>query len=136
MDSDVVFVTVMAVNIIGSVQRFRIYLFYKTIQKVHFTSMPPRPLAKADIDCNGADTIVYPPISLMVSRCRRTIRQRSRDSKTDQYGGGHEYNVRSGTVNLPAIAAMAKALRLTQKARLVNQRLKDYNLKIRAAVKV
>lgn len=139
MDSDVVFVTVMAVNnIIGSVQPIQdIILILQDYPKVHFHVDATQAIGKADIDYNGADTMSISAHKFNGVKGAGGLFVRDLATlKPVQYGGGHEYNVRSGTVNLPAIAAMAKALRLTlSEARLVNQRLKDYNLKIRAAVK-
>src|SRR5699024_10778172 len=139
MDSDVVFVTVMAVNnIIGSVQPIQdIILILQDYPKVHFHVDATQAIGKADIDYNGADTMSISAHKFNGVKGAGGLFVRDLATlKPVQYGGGHEYNVRSGTVDLPAIAAMAKALRLTlSEARLVNQRLKDYNLKIRAAVK-
>ena len=51
------------------------------------------------------------------------------------FGGGHEYNIRSGTVNLPTIAAMAKALRLSHENIDSNfEKIENYNQSIRNAL--
>lgn len=138
MDSDVVFVTVMSLNnIIGSVQPIQeVVRMLKDYPKVHFHVDATQAIGKADIDYTGVDTVSISAhkfngvkgIGGLFVRDLATL-------KPVLYGGGHEYNVRSGTVNLPGIAAMAKALRLTmQEARVVNQRLNAYNEKIRATV--
>src|SRR5699024_1786716 len=47
------------------------------------------------------------------------------------YGGGHDVNVRSGTVNVPGVVSMAKALRLaTENRNHASRNLKPYNKKI------
>lgn len=139
LNSDVVFVTVMAVNnIIGSVQPIQeITRILKNYPKIHFHVDGTQAIGKADLDYNGVDTISISAhkfngvkgIGGLFVRDIATLR-------AVQYGGGHEYNIRSGTVNLPGIVAMAKALRLTLgEAREVNKRLAHFNKKIRESVK-
>lgn len=139
LNSDVVFVTVMALNnIIGSVQPIKeITRMLKDYPKIHFHVDATQAIGKADLDYNGVDTISISAhkfngvkgIGGLFVRDIATLR-------AVQYGGGHEYNIRSGTVNLPGIVAMAKALRLTLgEAREVNKRLNRFNKKIRDAVK-
>lgn len=139
LNSDVIFVTVMALNnIIGSVQPIKeIAGMLKDYPKIHFHVDATQAVGKADLDYNGVDTISISAhkfngvkgIGGLFVRDIATLR-------AVQYGGGHEYNIRSGTVNLPGIVAMAKALRLTLgEAREVNKRLAQFNKKIRAAVK-
>lgn len=138
LDSDVVFVTVMALNnIVGSVQPIKeITKILKDYPKVHFHVDATQAIGKADLDYNGVDTISISAhkfngvkgIGGLFIRDLATMRP-------VLYGGGHEYNVRSGTVNLPGITAMAKALRLTLgEARDVNKRLSQFNQKIRESV--
>ncbi len=139
LNSDVVFVTVMALNnIIGSVQPIKeITHILKDYPKIHFHVDATQAIGKADLDYNGVDTISISAhkfngvkgIGGLFVRDIATLR-------AVQYGGGHEYNIRSGTVNLPGIVAMAKALRLTLgEAREVNKRLAKFNKNIRESVK-
>lgn len=139
LNSDVVFVTVMALNnIIGSVQPIKeITHILKDYPKIHFHVDATQAIGKADLDYNGVDTISISAhkfngakgIGGLFVRDIATLR-------AIQFGGGHEYNIRSGTVNLPGIVAMAKALRLTLgEAREVNKRLAKFNENIRESVK-
>src|SRR5699024_980958 len=139
LDSDVVFVTVMALNnIIGSIQPIEeITRILKDYPKVHFHVDATQAIGKTDLNYNGADTISISAhkfngvkgIGGLFIRDLATMRP-------IQYGGGHEYNVRSGTVNLPGAVSMAKALRLTLgEAREVKERLSQFNDKIRTAVR-
>ena len=139
LDSDVVFVTVMALNnIIGSIQPIEeITRMLKDYPKVHFHVDATQAIGKTDLNYNGVDTISISAhkfngvkgIGGLFIRDLATMRP-------IQYGGGHEYNVRSGTVNLPGAVSMSKALRLTLgEAREVKERLSQFNEKIRTAVR-
>lgn len=139
LDSDVVFVTVMALNnIIGSIQPIEeITRMLKDYPKVHFHVDATQAIGKTDLNYNGVDTISISAhkfngvkgIGGLFIRDLATMRP-------IQYGGGHEYNVRNGTVNLPGAVSMAKALRLTlSEAREVKERLSQFNDKIRTAVR-
>ena len=139
LDSDVIFVTTMALNnIIGSVQPIEeMSKILKDYPKAHFHVDATQAIGKADIDYNGVDTISISAHKFNgVKGTGGLFVKRLDNLQPVFYGGGHEYNVRSGTVNLPGITAMAKALRLTlENARSVNKRLGDFNGEIRDGVK-
>lgn len=135
LDSDVIFVTTMALNnIIGSVQPIKeMVTILKDYPKVHFHVDATQAIGKADLDYNGVDTISISAHKFNGVKGIGGLFVRDLATLTPvQYGGGHEYNVRSGTVNLPGIVAMAKALRLTlDEERKVNSRLTQFNDSIR-----
>src|SRR5690625_1226930 len=137
LDSDVIFVTAMALNnIIGSVQPVKeMITILKDYPKVHFHVDATQAIGKADLDYSGVDTISISAHKFNGVKGIGGLFVRDLATLTPvQYGGGHEYNVRSGTVNLPGVAAMAKALRLTlDEARQVNIRLEQFNTSIREA---
>lgn len=139
LNGDVIFVTVMALNnIIGSVQPIKeITRMLKDYPKVHFHVDATQAIGKAELDYSGVDTISISAHKFSGVKGTGGLFVRDLDTlKPMQYGGGHEYNVRSGTVNLPGVVAMAKALRLTlDEAHEVNQRLTQFNTEIRDAVK-
>ena len=139
LDSDVIFVTTMSLNnIIGSVQPIeQMVKILKDYPKAHFHVDATQGIGKADIDYKGVDTISFSAHKFNGVKGTGGLFVKTLDNLHPVfYGGGHEYNVRSGTVNLPGITAMAKALRLTlEEARSVNIRLNDFNGQIRDAVK-
>ena len=138
LDNDTIFVTTLAVNnIIGSVQPIEeMVKILKDFPKVHFHVDATQAIGKADIDYRGVDTVSISGHKFnSVKGVGGLFVKKLANLSPIQYGGGHEKNIRSGTVNLPAITSMAKALRLTlENARAVNQRLSKFNDQVREAV--
>ena len=138
LDNDTIFVTTLAVNnIIGSVQPIEeMVKILKDFPKVHFHVDATQAIGKADIDYRGVDTVSISGHKFnSVKGVGGLFVKKLANLSPIQYGGGHEKNIRSGTVNLPAITSMAKALRLTlENARAVNQRLSKFNDQVRESV--
>lgn len=139
MDDDVIFVTVMAVNnIVGSVQPISdIKAILKGYPKAHFHVDATQAVGKVSIDYTGVDTLSISGHKFYgVKGVGALYMKRSKNIKPVMYGGGHEDGIRSGTVNLPGIAAMAKALRLvTESEERISVFLKICNAQIRDELK-
>lgn len=137
MDDDVIFVTVMAVNnIIGSLQPLsEIKTLLKNYPKAHFHVDATQAVGKVTIDYSGVDTISISGHKFYgVKGIGALFMKHSKNIKPVMFGGGHEGNIRSGTVNLPAVSAMAKAFRLAIETEADTFRsLVSYNKKIRDA---
>lgn len=138
LDDDVVFVTVMSVNnITGSVQPIKnIKDILAGYPKAHFHVDATQAVGKVKIDYNGVDTLSISGHKFYgVKGVGALFTKEAKKLKPVYFGGGHEKNIRSGTVNLPAIAAMAKALRLTEEAREeTTKKLSKFNGIIKKAV--
>ncbi|CAM4164559.1 cysteine desulfurase family protein [Lacicoccus alkaliphilus] len=116
LNEDVVLVAVMAVNnIVGSVQPVEeIKDALMNYPKVHFHVDATQAVGKAAIDYRGVDSLSISAHKFHgVKGAGALMLKEGKSSGQIHFGGGHEYDIRSGTVNLPAVAAMAKALRLT-----------------------
>src|SRR5699024_90363 len=115
MNGDVIFVTVMAVNnIVGAVQ----------------------PIGKVKINYENVDTLSMSGHKFHGLKGSGALMIKELKAMPPVFfGGGHEYNIRSGTVNLPTIAAMAKALRLSHENIDSNfEKIENYNQSIRNAL--
>src|SRR5690625_3579177 len=138
LDNDVIFVTVMAVNnITGAIQPVsEIAEILKNYPKVHFHVDATQAIGKASIDLDGADTLSLSAHKFHgLKGAGALIVKREGILRPVMYGGGHESGIRSGTVNLGAIAAMAKAMRITTENREENyNRISLYNERVRDAV--
>lgn len=137
MSDDVVFVTVMAVNnIIGTIQPIAgIASIVSQYPKVYFHVDATQAIGKVNINYEGVDALsisshkFYGPkgIGAVLFKQKNILRPLL-------HGGGHEGGLRSGTVNLPSVAAMVRALRETLESMdNVQQRLEGYKLKINDA---
>lgn len=116
LNEDVVLVTVMAVNnIVGSVQPVEeIKDVLMNYPKAHFHVDATQAVGKAAIDYTGVDSLSISAHKFHgVKGAGALMLKEVKSAGQIHFGGGHEYDIRSGTVNLPAVAAMAKALRLT-----------------------
>lgn len=138
LNDDVVFVTVMAVNnIVGSVQPIEeIKFILNNYPKAHFHVDATQAVGKVNIDYKGVDTLSISGHKFYgVKGVGALFTKEIKNVAPVYFGGGHEENIRSGTVNLPAVAAMAKALRLAVHQREeVFENLLKYNEGVRAAV--
>src|SRR5699024_8721210 len=117
-------VTVMAVNnITGAIQPVsEIAEILKNYPKVHFHVDATQAIGKASIDLDGADTLSLSAHKFHgLKGAGALIVKREGILRPVMYGGGHESGIRSGTVNLGAIAAMAKAMRITTENREENR---------------
>ena len=137
MSDDVVFVTVMAVNnIIGTIQPIaEIASIVSQYPKAYFHVDATQAIGKVIINYEGVDALsisshkFYGPkgIGAVLFKQKNVLRPLL-------HGGGHEGGLRSGTVNLPSVAAMVRGLRETLESMdNVQQRLEGYKLKINDA---
>lgn len=138
MNGDVIFVTVMAVNnIIGTVQPVEEAAeILKEFPKAHFHVDATQSVGKVNINYEDVDTLSISAHKFHgVKGAGALIAKELKSMSPVFYGGGHEGNIRSGTVNLPAIAAMAKALRLNHESADDNYaKIKNFNQSIRHAL--
>ncbi|MDO4813630.1 MAG: cysteine desulfurase family protein [Gemella sp.] len=115
LTKDTVLLSVMQVNnVFGSIQPIaEIIEILKDYPKVHFHVDGVQGVMKEKIDLSKVDSYsasahkFHGPkgIGLLYVKSRRAV-------QNINYGGGQEDNLRSGTVNLPSIVSMAKAMRL------------------------
>lgn len=116
LNEDVVFLSVIAVNnILGTIQPIeQIAKLIKNYPKIFFHVDATQAVGKADINYDGVHALsisghkFYGPKGIGALLIHKNIK-----IGTVMHGGGHEYGLRSGTVNLPGIAAMVRALRVT-----------------------
>src|SRR5699024_7702414 len=138
MNDEVIFVTVMAVNnIVGTVQPVEeIAEILKEYPKAHFHVDATQAVGKADINYKDVDTLSISAHKFHgIKGAGALIMKEMKSMSPVFYGGGHEENIRSGTVNLPAIAAMAKALRLSHEhTNDTFSRIDGYNRSVRNAL--
>ena len=138
LDDDVVFVTVMAVNnIVGTIQPIReMVRMLKAYPKVHFHVDATQAVGKMRMYYSGVDSLSISAhkfhgvkgIGALIAREEETL-------SAIAYGGGHERNIRSGTVNLPGAVSMARALRISDETlEAAEKRVYAYNKKVREAV--
>ncbi|WP_229716686.1 cysteine desulfurase family protein [Salinicoccus roseus] len=138
LDDDVVFVTVMAVNnIVGTIQPIREMIgMLKAYPKVHFHVDATQAVGKMRMDYRGVDSLSISAhkfhgvkgIGALIAREAETL-------SAIAYGGGHERNIRSGTVNLPGAVSMARALRNSDETLdAAEKRVYAYNRKVKEAV--
>lgn len=138
LGGDVVYVTVMAVNnITGAIQPVsEIAGLLKEYPKVHFHVDGTQAVCKLRMNFEGVDTLSLSAHKFHgVKGAGALIAKQIKSLGPVYYGGGHEFNIRSGTVNLGAVAAMAKALRIgTENLEENHERISGYNERIRNAV--
>lgn len=134
MNDDVVFVSVMAVNnIIGTVQPIKeIASIVSQYPKAYFHVDATQAIGKVNINYQGVDALsisshkFYGPkgVGAVLFKQKNILRPLL-------HGGGHEDGLRSGTVNLPSVAAMVRALRETLESKdAVQQRLEGFKSKV------
>lgn len=134
LDDDVVFLSVIAVNnILGTIQPIeQIAQIIKKYPKIFFHVDATQAIGKVDINYNNVHAVsisghkFYGPkgIGALFLHPNTKI-------STVMHGGGHEHGLRSGTVNLPGIVAMVRALRVTlDDKELASERLSKYKMKI------
>ncbi len=124
LTKDTVLVSIMQVNnVFGAIQPINeIVSILKGFPKVHFHVDGVQGILKNEMNLNDVDSYsisahkFHGPkgIGVLYVKSRRSI-------KNINYGGGQEDNLRSGTVNLPSIVAMAKALRLCNEQNLAKR---------------
>ncbi|WP_234960620.1 cysteine desulfurase family protein [Salinicoccus halodurans] len=138
LDGDVVFVTVMAVNnITGAIQPVaEIADLLKDYPKVHFHVDATQAAGKIKMNFSGVDTLSLSAHKFHgLKGAGALLAKQVKSLDPVYYGGGHEFNIRSGTVNLGAIAAMAKALRISvQDMEKNHERISGYSEHLRKAV--
>lgn len=115
LSKETVLLSVMQVNnVFGSIQPIaQIVDILKDYPKVHFHVDGVQGVLKDEINLTEVDSYAISAhkfhglkgIGLLYVKSRRAI-------QNINFGGGQEDNLRSGTVNLPSIVAMAKALRI------------------------
>lgn len=130
LNDDVVFVTVMAVNnIIGTIQPVReIAKMLTRYPKAFFHVDATQAVGKVDINYDGIDSIslsshkFYGPKGVGALFFHKNSKL-----STIMHGGGHEQGLRSGTVNVPGVVSMVRALRETLEHKdIVFERLTKY----------
>lgn len=140
LDNDVIFLTVMAVNnITGAIQPVsEIAEILGDYPKVHFHVDATQSIAKVDMELDGPDTLSLSAHKFHgLKGAGALIAKQGGILHPVMYGGGHESGIRSGTVNLGAVAAMAKALRIATENKEENhERMAGYNERVRNAVSV
>ncbi len=138
LDDDVVFVTVMAVNnIVGSIQPIEeICEALRQYPRVHFHVDATQAVGKIRMDYSEVDSISISAHKFHgVKGIGALMVKEVKTLSAITYGGGHEGNIRSGTVNLPGAAAMARALRISDEELDGSYtRVTAYNRRVRAAL--
>lgn len=135
LNDECILVSVMALNnIIGSIQPIEeIGQILQSYKKVYFHVDATQAVGKVTLDYKNVDALTLSSHKFYgIKGAGALIVSDMNVIDPLLLGGGHEKDKRSGTVNLPAIVAMAKALRisnenLTQK----NDRLEQFNNKVR-----
>ncbi|MBF0713483.1 cysteine desulfurase [Gemella sp. GH3] len=115
LTKDTVLLSIMQVNnVFGAIQPIeQIADILVDYPKVHFHVDGVQGVLKNSIDLSKVDSYSISAHKFHGSKGIGMLYVKSRRSTNNiSYGGGQEDNLRSGTVNLPAIVAMAKALRL------------------------
>lgn len=116
MNDDVIFVTVMAVNnIIGTIQPIEaIAKIIDEYPKAYFHVDATQAIGKTTIDYHGVDALSISSHKFYGPKGTGALLFKQENIlRPLVHGGGHENNLRSGTVNLPSIVAMVRALRET-----------------------
>lgn len=135
LDEDVILVTVMAVNnIVGSVQPVEeIKSALTDYPKAHFHVDATQAVGKARFNYEGVDSVSISAHKFHgVKGAGALMLKEIKAAEPIHYGGGHEFDIRSGTVNLPSVTAMAKALRLSVENMGDDiERISEYNRMIR-----
>src|SRR5699024_1388195 len=106
--------------------------------KVHFHVDATQSIAKVDMELDGPDTLRLSAHKFHgLKGAGALIAKQGGILHPVMYGGGHESGIRSGSVNLGAVAAMAKALRIATENKEENhERMAGYNERVRNAVSV
>lgn len=131
---DTILLSVMHVNnVYGAIQPIaEIVEILKDYPKVHFHVDGVQGILKETIDLNNIDSYSASAhkfhglkgTGLLYVKSRRTIRN-------IMFGGGQEDNLRSGTVNVAGVVAMAKAMRISkEKIDAVKKQHRMYKKKI------
>lgn len=138
LSDDVIFVTVMAVNnITGGIQPIaEVAQILKQYPKAHFHTDATQAIGKIGMDYRGVDSLSLSSHKFHGMKGTGTlIVKEPRTLSPIIHGGGHERNLRSGTVNLPGAAAMARALRMAiEQQKESTDRISSYNHKVRSAL--
>ncbi|TVT29709.1 cysteine desulfurase [Salinicoccus cyprini] len=139
LDDDVIFITVMAVNnITGSIQPIaEITELLKGYPKAHFHTDATQAIGKIDMDYTGVDSLSFSSHKFHgLKGTGALVAKEPRTLSPILHGGGHENNIRSGTVNLPGAVAMARALRIaTEQRDAAAGRIAGFNHKVRMALR-
>lgn len=137
MSSDVILVTCMHVNnIMGQVQPIEdVATLLKDYPKAHFHVDAVQALGKLPLITKDVDSIALSGHKFNGLKGQGVlILNNMHNIEPIIHGGGQEYGLRSGTVNLPIDVASAKAIRLAEERRSdmmsalvqVNQTLRDF----------
>lgn len=134
MNDDVIFVTVMAVNnIIGSVQPIaEVADIVKAYPKAYFHVDATQAIGKVAIDYHHVDAMSISSHKFYGPKGVGALLFKQKNILTPLVrGGGHELGLRSGTVNLPSVVAMVRALRETlESSEEVHLRLSEFKTMI------
>lgn len=138
MSSDVILLTCMQVNnIMGQVQPIaEIVDILKDYPKVHFHVDAVQAMGKFPLITNGVDSIALSGHKFNGLKGQGVlILKNMHNIQPIIHGGGQEFALRSGTVNVPMDVACAKAIRLAEDHRQAMMReLAEVNRQIRAFV--
>ncbi|MGV3042262.1 cysteine desulfurase family protein [Staphylococcus rostri] len=138
MSSDVILLTCMQVNnIMGQVQPIaEIVDILKDYPKVHFHVDAVQAMGKFPLVTNGVDSIALSGHKFNGLKGQGVlILKNMHNIQPIIHGGGQEFALRSGTVNVPMDVACAKAIRLAEDHRQAMMReLAEVNRQIRAFV--
>lgn len=138
MSSDVILLTCMQVNnIMGQVQPIaEIVDILKDYPKVHFHVDAVQAMGKFPLVTNGVDSIALSGHKFNGLKGQGVlILKNMHNIQPIIHGGGQEFALRSGTVNVPMDVACAKAIRLAEDHRQGMMReLAEVNRQIRAFV--
>lgn len=134
MNDDVIFVSIIAVNnIVGSVNPVEeIIKVVKEYNRAFLHIDATQAIGKIDLNYNGVDALTLSAHKFYGVKGVGALFVKEVDAlQPVMYGGGHELNVRSGTVNVPGVVSMAKSLRLAiENMNRASENLKSYNKKI------
>ncbi|MDO5374887.1 MAG: cysteine desulfurase family protein [Staphylococcus rostri] len=138
MSSDVILLTCMQVNnIMGQVQPIaEIVDILKDYPKVHFHVDAVQAMGKFPLITNGVDSIALSGHKFNGLKGQGVlILKNMHNIQPIIHGGGQEFALRSGTVNVPMDVACAKAIRLAEDHRqAMMHELAEVNHQIRAFV--
>lgn len=139
LTDDVILVSVMAMNnIIGSIQPIEaLGKILKDYKKAYFHVDATQAIGKVKLNYQDVDALTLSAHKFYgVKGVGALIVKDMNVVDALLLGGGHEENKRSGTVNLPAIVAMAKALRIAEEnLEAKEKKLSKWNDKVRTHFK-
>lgn len=112
---DTILVSIMAVNNeVGTIEPIEeIAEKLKDYPKIHFHTDATQAIGKIDINYNNVDLISLSGHKIHSFKAAGVLIKRSNTQIEPLFsGGGHQYDMRSGTTNVPGEIALAKALRI------------------------